>query len=380
MAVRFNPPPGWPPAPSGWQPPPGWRPDPSWPAPPPGWQLWVETARVEDSHVEVTHQTQSAQPAQPVQPYQVAPIHQVSNPYPNSEPATQAHGSMANNSSVATPATERFAPNSHASASQSQQPQAQLPQAAGSVTDEIAGGGFQRRSQLRKTKKKSGWLFPIIISSVAVVTVLAVVLWKGVLSSGDDPQPQATNSTPGTNPTTVEPSETDPSSEPDSEPTTSLNPDNNALTQGSLENPEPINTPVVLLDWEVSLGATDTDAWAQVSSSLSAEDQEYYAPEDGVSFVSVPITVTYKGAERGALYDLTIEYVGSDAQPNNESCGWGIIPDELDTSVELDPDQTVTGNVCVVVPTQTANDGAWKINAFNWDFNSSDQEVFIGTR
>lgn len=37
----FQPPPGWPNPPDGWQPPAGWAPDPSWPAPPPGWQLWV---------------------------------------------------------------------------------------------------------------------------------------------------------------------------------------------------------------------------------------------------------------------------------------------------------------------------------------------------
>ena len=40
--TRFNPPPGWPPAPAGWVAPPGWQPDPSWPEPPAGWQLWVE--------------------------------------------------------------------------------------------------------------------------------------------------------------------------------------------------------------------------------------------------------------------------------------------------------------------------------------------------
>lgn len=44
MPTRFNPPPGWPPAPPGWTPPPGWQPDPSWPAPPAGWPLWVEEA------------------------------------------------------------------------------------------------------------------------------------------------------------------------------------------------------------------------------------------------------------------------------------------------------------------------------------------------
>ena len=42
MPMRFNPPPGWPPAPPGWVPPPGWQPDPSWPDPPPGWNLWIE--------------------------------------------------------------------------------------------------------------------------------------------------------------------------------------------------------------------------------------------------------------------------------------------------------------------------------------------------
>jgi hypothetical protein len=41
VALRFNPPPGWPPPPEGFTPDPGWRPDPSWPPLPPGWQLWV---------------------------------------------------------------------------------------------------------------------------------------------------------------------------------------------------------------------------------------------------------------------------------------------------------------------------------------------------
>lgn len=40
--LRFNPPPGWPPAPIGWTPAPGWQPDPAWPPLPPGWPLWIE--------------------------------------------------------------------------------------------------------------------------------------------------------------------------------------------------------------------------------------------------------------------------------------------------------------------------------------------------
>ncbi len=42
MGLRYNPPPGWPPAPEGFIPPPGWQPDPSWPPAPPGWQLVVD--------------------------------------------------------------------------------------------------------------------------------------------------------------------------------------------------------------------------------------------------------------------------------------------------------------------------------------------------
>jgi hypothetical protein len=41
MGQKFNPPPGWPAPPPGWQPSPGWRPDPAWPPPPAGWKLWI---------------------------------------------------------------------------------------------------------------------------------------------------------------------------------------------------------------------------------------------------------------------------------------------------------------------------------------------------
>jgi len=37
----FNPAPGWPQPPAGWQPPTGWVPDPQWPQPPVGWELWI---------------------------------------------------------------------------------------------------------------------------------------------------------------------------------------------------------------------------------------------------------------------------------------------------------------------------------------------------
>ncbi|MGQ0465865.1 MAG: hypothetical protein ACT4QG_11155 [Sporichthyaceae bacterium] len=43
-SLRFNPAPGWPTPPAGWEMPTSWRPDPSWPAAPEGWLFWVDTA------------------------------------------------------------------------------------------------------------------------------------------------------------------------------------------------------------------------------------------------------------------------------------------------------------------------------------------------
>lgn len=42
IALRFNPPPGWPVPPAGWGPPPNWQPDRAWPPPPYGWPLWID--------------------------------------------------------------------------------------------------------------------------------------------------------------------------------------------------------------------------------------------------------------------------------------------------------------------------------------------------
>lgn len=41
MVWRFEPPPGWPPPPTGFVPPKDWRPDPSWPAAPNDWTFWI---------------------------------------------------------------------------------------------------------------------------------------------------------------------------------------------------------------------------------------------------------------------------------------------------------------------------------------------------
>jgi hypothetical protein len=70
VGLRYNPPPGWPPAPEGFNPQPGWKPDPSWPPPPPGWPLWVNddqpsVAAWSSQGTNFSPQNAPAQPAYP---------------------------------------------------------------------------------------------------------------------------------------------------------------------------------------------------------------------------------------------------------------------------------------------------------------------------
>lgn len=57
----FNPPPGWPKPPDGWQPPKGWTPDPDWPSPPQGWQLWLP-ANLSNTEI-LDHEDSGLEPA-----------------------------------------------------------------------------------------------------------------------------------------------------------------------------------------------------------------------------------------------------------------------------------------------------------------------------
>ncbi len=72
MPARFNPPPGWPTPPNGWQPASDWVPDARWPPAPQGWQFWV------DDDLAPTFATPAGPPAVPM-----------SGPVPEPEPEPQ---------------------------------------------------------------------------------------------------------------------------------------------------------------------------------------------------------------------------------------------------------------------------------------------------
>ena len=84
MAMRFNPPPGWPEPPEGFMPGPGWQPDPSWPRAPAHWQFWVPDS-VQPRSAEIGYGPERT-PRLPSYPRQEAPG--TWQPAPRQQPGT----------------------------------------------------------------------------------------------------------------------------------------------------------------------------------------------------------------------------------------------------------------------------------------------------
>lgn len=363
MTSRFNPPPGWPPAPAGWTPPPGWSPDPSWPSPPPGWQLWVDDGQPTDgtpagSSEDVSRfskpDAQSAQTS-------VMPTYQ--------GPGAPQPGAVPPSGSVPT------APPAPWSAQG----------AAPSWQQGPTGPGGPDGSQPSRSSKQ--WLIPVIIAVVAIAAIVAVLFGTGVLGGSDDPEPDPTSSSasasaeptddPTTDEATDEPTDDpttdeatdEPTVDPSDEPTGAVTGDG-----GSRTSPLAPGETAPLGEWTTSFAATNTDAWAEISASGDVSD--YYAPTDGNSFLMAPVTVTFLGEGSEPLYMLEYVFVSADGVTYKDKCGYAPLPNELDTGQELYTDASVTGNVCITVPTDKIDGGVWRMSG--WDRVNKDTEAYFG--
>lgn len=129
---------------------------------------------------------------------------------------------------------------------------------------------------------------------------------------------------------------------------------------GTRENPAVAGSTITLTDWTVVLGATNRDASAEVA----AENTFNSPPIDGRSFVMVPVTATYTGADSATAWmSIGVNFVGNAGNTygsgTDDYCG--VIPGDLTASGELYAGATATGNVCVQVPTTEIDGGTWVV-------------------
>ncbi len=129
---------------------------------------------------------------------------------------------------------------------------------------------------------------------------------------------------------------------------------------GTRPNPLAPGTTFAVGDWTVELAPTNTDAEDVVRDENIFNDP----PADGRQFVLVEVTVTYTGDDSGTPWlDLSFDFYGSDGNTfgsgSDDYCG--VIPDSLNDHGEMFPDASATGNVCVSVPADQIDGGAWII-------------------
>ena len=360
MTSRFNPPPGWPPAPAGWTPPPGWSPDPSWPSPPPGWQLWVEDGADGGPAGASDDVSRFSKPDAQSAPTSVMPTYQA--------PGAPQPGAVPPSGSVPT------APPAPWSAQGSAPSWQQGPSGPGGPGGPGAGGPDGSGPSRSGGKQ---WLIPVIIAIVAIGAIIAVLFATGVLGGSDDPEPKPTTSTTAaeTEDPTDEPTTDDATDEPTVEPTDEASAPVTG-DGGSRTSPLAPGETAPLGEWTTSFAATNTDAWTEISAS--GEVSDYYAPTDGNSFLMAPVTVTFLGEGSEPLYMLEYVFVSADGVTYKDKCGYAPLPNELDTGQELYTDASVTGNVCITVPTDKIDGGVWRMSG--WDRVNKDTEAYFGLK
>lgn len=126
--------------------------------------------------------------------------------------------------------------------------------------------------------------------------------------------------------------------------------------EGTRSNPYPLGSTVSGDDWSVTINSVDLDA----NDAVAAENEFNDPAPDAMTYIMVNATITYDGdSDSGEMPWTTIEYVTTDGNTISES---GVVPDPLDTVSELYPGASTSGNVALVVPSDSAGDGVLAVS------------------
>jgi len=139
---------------------------------------------------------------------------------------------------------------------------------------------------------------------------------------------------------------------------------------GSFAAPTPAGESGDVGPYSVVLGPTSTDAFRLIRGW----DENSAPPAAGRRYVLVPVTLTFHGGSSSGepWADLAFRFVAADGTTfgaaEEDTCG--DIPDAVEYAGVLTPEQPVTGNVCVSVPTGLVDGGRWHVvpegTAFVW--------------
>lgn len=241
----------------------------------------------------------------------------------------------------------------------------------GGTTDsplpDLSGDEGRKRSMGgSKTRRRS--LVAMLL--VALLAVGAVTIFRAT----DDDGSTAPATTVPPSEVTVEdafelPAAEDPATSTTTEavPTTPPPPE-----RGSIEDPYEPGEPIRLEYADAASG--EDKIWvievlapaAERTGDVLAENQFNDPPPDDSFFVLAPVRVTYEsGPAPASLFDLNFKAIGpSGVVMTTFDPPCGVVPDGLDSLVELFPGGTVEGNICWVARSADASDLTMMLEVF----------------
>lgn len=173
---------------------------------------------------------------------------------------------------------------------------------------------------------------PAATTTPGATTIAAPTTVGAPTSAAPSPSPLPTDGGPTTTPTTAAPTPT--------------------AAPGTLDNPVRLGTAAPIGEgWELTVNAYVPDATADVL----AEDEFNEPPDDGFQYALATVAVTYNGSDpTTSMFEVDVGVMGPDGFETDMFSCPAIAPKELDTAAEVSPGDTVTGNVCFMLPTATA--------------------------
>lgn len=204
-------------------------------------------------------------------------------------------------------------------------------------------------SLFQKNKFKGKAIAALILSVLGTIVAI-IVFFVVVVVSVDD-------ALSGGDVTVTEPvDKADASAEADKDAAEKEEPQ---AAANSRSNPFPIGTTVATDDWEFTLNGVNLDATQLVLD----ENQFNDSPADGNTYILANVTLKYVGTDdEGSTPWATMEFVTVDGNSIASYDSFFVAPEELDTLQTMYEGATITGNLGLEVPAETASEGTLAVN------------------
>ncbi|MCR2825293.1 DUF4352 domain-containing protein [Microbacterium sp. zg.Y909] len=123
--------------------------------------------------------------------------------------------------------------------------------------------------------------------------------------------------------------------------------------EGTIDDPLPLDTPIVTEDWEVTVHSVEFDQTAAVMAEASYNSP----PAEGLQYILADVTMTYTGDASEGMMPIWVGISYVTASGDTTEIATAAAPGEMDVLQNLLPGDTVTGAIVLLAPEVGAENG-----------------------